>query len=198
LYDDVEAMNVTLNQLANSNTSGAGLVERIIAVDAALRRQIDIEVDDLTSLVEEQVVEIWTDLQATNNTVNRIAPVVDGLTVLVEQQVGGLYADLEAMNKTINQLLATIARINKQCLLPGSGKLGAGPDVCGGSSPASSDNTGVIVAAVLGTVFGVGVSAIVCLFFTRRKKHQALLDEHLLQLQTPLMGSSSGQPLGEL
>jgi hypothetical protein len=144
---------------------------------------------------------------AVNNSMNsQFSDIIDQLNGIIsetEQEIGFVYDDVNSVNDTVNAILATLAKINPACLKAPTLQAGAGESICGGgnnNNPASSgDKTGTIVAAVLGGLFGVGITAVACIYVNRKKKKQdTLLDDHMVSLRAPLNPTSTNSSLQDL
>jgi LPXTG-motif cell wall-anchored protein len=152
--------------------------------------------DDSTEYLETQIATIYSTMNDINRTIYDITDDIYESTGYLEAQIADVWSHVgvlenqtTTMDATIKILVAKLANINPKCLMGLS--LGAEPDVsqiCPDKPAPSPDSnkTGVIIAAVFGAIFGVGIAAIAVWFFSRRKKHNAMLDEHLISLHTPL------------
>jgi len=190
-YMNAVATNETytaVDDLAETVTGQVGeLYKAVNMVNDTMYEQLD----DVITYFEEEIGFVWDDVARLDDTIANINQTIydisdDGFAY-TEEQLAFVYANLTAQQQLINVLTAKLNSINPKCL--NSVELGADvsqlcPDKPRPDSP--DDKTGLIVAAVLGSIFGVGIAAIVFLWFTRRKKHNALLEEHLISLHTPL------------
>jgi hypothetical protein len=208
-YMNAVATNETytaVDDLAETVTGQVGeLYKAVNMVNDTMYEQLD----DVITYFEEEIGFVWDDVSRIDDVIANLTQTIydisdDGFAY-TEEQLGYVYANqtaqqqiitgqqqqITAQQQQINMLIAKLNSINPKCL--NSLELGADPDVsqlCPDKprpdSASPSDKTGVIVAAVLGSIFAVGIAAIAFLFFTRRKKHNALLEEHLISLHTPL------------